>query len=109
MSGHDQTGIPVEKILITADSELADLIPDYLDSCREYCREIKMLQLNSDFEGIRSCAHGMKGSGGLYGFQKITEIGTLMEITAKTGNGEGVLQHVAELEWYLARVEVVYA
>ena len=109
MSSHDQTGIPEVKILITADSDLADLIPGYLDSCRDYCREIKTLQENSDFEGIRSFAHGMKGSGGLYGFQKITEIGALMEIAVKTGNGEEVRQHVAELEWFLARVEVVYA
>ena len=41
--------------------------------------------------------------------QKITEIGALMEIAVKTGNGEEVRQHVAELEWFLARVEVVYA
>ena len=50
----------------------------------------------------------MKGSGGGYGFETITDIGMLMETAAKEGRDEDIRLQVERLEDYLRQVEIVY-
>jgi hypothetical protein len=49
----------------------------------------------------------MSGTGGTYGFPRITEIGEALESAARQENPEQVRAHVEELLKYLGRVEVV--
>ena len=50
----------------------------------------------------------MKGSGGGYGLDAISDIGQSMEQAAKDGNREEIRKWAQELQDYLERVEVVY-
>jgi hypothetical protein len=50
----------------------------------------------------------MKGVGGGYGFDEITEIGATLESAAKLCDGGVIQQQLARLETYLARVEPVF-
>ena len=50
----------------------------------------------------------MKGSGGGYGFDVISEIGKTIEQAAKDKNDDVIKNSVQELDSYLDRVEVVY-
>ncbi len=50
----------------------------------------------------------MKGSGGGYGFETITDIGMLMEKAAKEGCDKDISLQVKRLEDYLRQVEIVY-
>jgi hypothetical protein len=52
--------------------------------------------------------HGMKGSGGGYGFDAITNIGRKIEAAAKAGDAEAIRGGRDELALYLERIEVVY-
>ena len=90
------------------DADLDDIIPGYLESKGEECIQLKQLAKQGSFEEIRSIAHGMKGSGGCYGFQVISDIGRDMEIAAKAANLADVLAQVDALQSYLGRVEVRY-
>jgi hypothetical protein len=49
----------------------------------------------------------MKGAGGGYGFDAITEIGAALEEAAKQRNGAEIRDRVNELARYLDRVEVI--
>ena len=50
----------------------------------------------------------MKGAGGGYGFDYITQVGRLIEAAAKENDSEKVLQCVADLSEFIDHVEVVF-
>jgi hypothetical protein len=50
----------------------------------------------------------MKGSGGGYGFDDITEIGAALEQAAKRKDNTAIGDELEKLASYLARIEVVY-
>ncbi len=97
-----------EKIIVHADPDIEELIPDFLANRREDLISIKEFLKKNDLESIRILGHSMKGSGGGYGFDHISEIGGLIEEAANTGDVEKIKLGVEQLSSYLDRLEVVY-
>ena len=97
-----------KKVIVTVDSDLEDLIPGYFENRQKDIRSIRKALENDDYETIRILGHSMKGSGGGYGFDAITDIGRSLEEDANVGNADGIRKHTDELSSYLERVEVVY-
>lgn len=95
------------KILVRADPDLADLIPGFLDNRRKDITVMQEALERGDFETARVLGHSMKGAGGGYGFDAITDIGAALEQAAKDKNPEGIRQGLSDLSCYLDRVEVV--
>ena len=59
-----------------------------------------------DFETVENLGHGMKGAGGSWGFQAITDIGAALEQAAESADTAMSRKWVGELSSYLDRVEV---
>lgn len=97
-----------ERNVVVCDIDLEDIIPEYLEGKREECVQLRELAENGDFEEIRSIAHGMKGSGGCYGFSVVSDIGRIMETAAKAGNRDDVIEQICALEAYLCCTQVRY-
>ena len=96
------------KITTHVDSDLEDLIPDYLENRQEDVRAIGRYLERGDYETIRILGHSMKGSGGGYGFDAITDAGRGIEEAAKAGDSEVIRKYVDDLASYLNQVQVVY-
>lgn len=97
------------KIRIHVDPDLADLIPGFLDNRRKDITVMQEALKRGDFETVRILGHSMKGAGGGYGFDAITEIGATLEQAARGRNPDGIREGLSALASYLARVEVVNA
>lgn len=97
-----------EKIIVHVDAELKDLIPGFLNNRRKDIRILETAIEKDDYETIRKLGHSMKGSGGGYGFNTITDIGRSLENAAKEKNDEEIRKWVGKLLNYLQSVEVVY-
>ena len=97
-----------ETIIVQIDKALRDLIPGYLETRREDVQKLRRAIAEKDHETIRLLGHSMKGSGGGYGFDGITEIGRKIEIAAKNQDLEELRKLSDELKQYLDRVEVSY-
>ena len=97
-----------DRITVTIDSNLADLIPGFLDNRRRDVDKLKALLATSNFADIRLIGHSMKGAGGGYGFDTITEIGAAIERAALDADIAGVQDARVRLIDYLARVDVVF-
>ncbi|MBN2255061.1 MAG: Hpt domain-containing protein [Deltaproteobacteria bacterium] len=97
-----------EKIVVHADIDLEDLIPGFLENRRKDIIEIESLLASDDYETIQRLGHSMKGAGGGYGFDEITEIGSRIENAAKEGKADEILRQAGELLRYLENIEVVY-
>ena len=90
------------------DSDLTGLIPGFLENRRKDARAIMGGVEQKDFEIIRDLGHDMKGTGGGYGFDAITDIGRALEQAAKDENPTEILKLAKELATYLERVQIVY-
>jgi HPt (histidine-containing phosphotransfer) domain-containing protein len=97
-----------ERIIIHVDPEIADLIPGFLENRRKDIKAMDEALRQGDFEAIRVLGHSMKGAGGSYGFDAVTDIGKSLEDAAKNTNAEKIQRSVGELAAYLSRVEVIY-
>lgn len=97
-----------EKIVVQVDAELEDIVPVFLEN---RCGDIKAMSLaleQSDYETVRILGHTMKGVGGGYGFDAITDMGQSIEQAAKKKDSEEIRKLKGELSTYLERVEVVF-
>lgn len=97
-----------EKKIVIVDSELKDIIPDFLDDWKEDVSSMKEALEKGDYKLIRSIGHNMKGTGGACGFDAITDMGRSIEEAAKVMDQEMIEQTFDKLSSYLKRVEVVY-
>lgn len=97
-----------EKLIIHADPEIADLIPKFLDNRQKDIHMIESALEKNDFDTIRLLGHSMKGAGGGYGFDGVTEIGKNLEEAAKDEDSNRIRSGVHELAEYLRNVEVIY-
>ncbi|MCX8110269.1 MAG: Hpt domain-containing protein [Syntrophorhabdaceae bacterium] len=97
-----------DKIIVHIDPDLEDLIPGYLENRHNDIRKIKDALKEGDYDTIRILGHSMKGSGGGYGFDAITDIGKSIEQAAKNKDKEAIKMLVEELNDYLNRVKIIY-
>ena len=97
-----------EKIIVKNDDEdIFELIPDYLESRRDELSVLQDAIAQQDFEALWGCGHKMKGSGGGYGLDRISEIGGKLESSAKAQDLPAIAKEVDDLRDYLDRLEVV--
>ena len=90
------------------DQDLEVLIPRFLENREEDIKRLEELLKESDFEQIRIIGHSMKGSGGGYGFDYLTEIGSKIEKQAESKNENKIKNLINELRDYLDNIEIIY-
>ena len=95
-------------IRIVADPDLGGLIPQYVRRRHEDLVKTREALASADMETIRITGHSMKGSGGGYGFDGISDIGGRMETAGNENDPIAAAESVAALADYLERLEVVY-
>ena len=98
-----------ERIPIVVDPDLADLIPGFLDNRRRDVVKLQVLAAAGGFAEIRLLGHSMKGAGGGYGFDAISDIGAAIEHAALAADVAGIVQQLERLADYLARIDLVFA
>ena len=97
-----------DKIIIHVDSDVQELIPQFLKNRRQDIEEMQKVLETRDYETVRRLGHSMKGAGEGYGFDQITFIGARLEEYAKIQDTEKISKMIAELAHYLDRVKVLY-
>jgi len=96
------------RIPVRIDPDLADLIPGYLDKRRQDIAAVLEALDRQAYDAIRTTGHKMKGSGGGYGFDRITEIGAALEAAARETDSERIRASLQNLADYLDRIDIVY-
>ena len=99
----DRRGEPIE---VVVESYLEDLVPSYLEHRHEDVAAIRSALEAGDLERARSLGHQMKGSGGGYGFDRVSDIGAAIEAASKRGDADGVGTQTDALADYLDRLVV---
>ena len=70
--------------VVQDDEDLTDLIDGFIQAVKQDCRQMAAALKKKDYELIYRIGHDLKGSGGGYGFYRISEIGgQICELTKK--------------------------
>jgi HPt (histidine-containing phosphotransfer) domain-containing protein len=95
-------------IRVEIDRELQPIIPSFLECRRKDCENIARLLEDGGMREIEMLGHRLKGTGGSYGFDAISDIGIALELAAANQNREAIVEAARMLQQYLERVTIVY-
>jgi CheY-like chemotaxis protein/HPt (histidine-containing phosphotransfer) domain-containing protein len=98
---------PERAMLVRTKPKLADLIPAYLQNCRQNVIAMADALDRVDFETVTFLGHQMKGSGGAFGFQAITDIGAALQEAGESADTAASRKSMGDLSRYLDRVATV--
>jgi len=96
-----------ETIRVRADGQFSDLVPVFLQNRRDDVAALAKALRDEDFDTVARLGHGMKGAGGSYGFQAISDFGAVLEQAALMADIVALRASVEALSRYLDRVELV--
>jgi HPt (histidine-containing phosphotransfer) domain-containing protein len=97
-----------DRIIVEVDEDLSDLIPGFLTHKRADIDTIFQAVTRRDYAEIGRIAHRLKGEGGSYGFESMTDMARGLE-QAVAIRDDGALTTLArQMLSYLDHVEVVY-
>ena len=83
------------------NARLAAAVPAYLSSCAEHVVTMGQALDRADFEPVTILGHNMRGSGGAFGFQSITDFGASLELAAANLDLAASRRLIGELSLYL--------
>jgi PAS domain S-box-containing protein len=106
VSSHSESKLE-DAIIVRTDPKFADLIPVFLQNCRQNVITILDAVDRADFETVEHLGHHMKGAGGSFGFQAITDFGAAIEQAAGNADTNASRKWVGELTGYLDRVVTI--
>jgi HPt (histidine-containing phosphotransfer) domain-containing protein len=98
----------MEKETIRVDSDLSDLVPGFLARKRDDLRTILDAIGKEDYDVVTHLAHRIKGEGGSYGFDRMTELGRAMQEAAGKRDSATIERLSREMLQWLDRIDIVY-
>ena len=83
------------------EDEWAEMQEMYINhTSKELVSIIEELETKS-FDSLRTFGHNIKGSGGMYGFNEVTEIGAVIEAAAKDEDMALIKSNLKNLDLFL--------
>jgi HPt (histidine-containing phosphotransfer) domain-containing protein len=95
------------RVTIEVEPDLMELIPDFLTRKRADLLTLKGALDTGDLKTVGALGHKIKGEGGSFGFDAMSDIGAGLEAAGKMGDRESARLLVGDLSDYLAKIEVV--
>lgn len=99
---------PIDRLTVEISRDLEDIVPVFLSNRKKDVQILRDALITQDFRTVQTLGHRMKGDGGGFGFDRITEIGAAMELAAKLEDPITIDQHIVLLEDFLNRVTIIY-
>jgi hypothetical protein len=103
-----ERGAALSRFVVHADPDLSDLIPGFLAHKRDDLVAIVEAVESGDHETLAKFGHKIKGEGGSYGLDRISEIGAAIDAAAKARDLAQVRELARQFADFLDNVEVVY-
>ncbi len=83
------------------DEEWAEMQEMYINHTYNELNKINKNLESVSFDSLRTFGHNIKGSGGMYGFNEITNMGAEIESAAKESNLETIKSNLETLHKFL--------
>ena len=97
-----------EKIIVTIDADLEEIIPTFLENRQKDIGKIDQALESMDLKAIESIAHKLAGNAGSYGLDELGELGASLESACQAENKEKVDELCQGYKDYLSRLEIKF-
>lgn len=97
-----------DRVIVRIERDFESIVPGFLANRKKDIHTLHRALADKDFQTIQLLGHRMKGDSGGYGFNWISEIGSVIELAAQRQDYAASEQHVKQLEKFLACVQVEY-
>ncbi len=97
-----------EKNKVYVDKDLKELIPMFLENRSQNINELRELMEEKKFDEIENLGHKIKGSGGGYGFDRVTDLGRAIEKAAAEEKFDELQELIDEFSEHIEKVEIIY-
>ncbi|OQW32868.1 MAG: hypothetical protein A4E19_05810 [Nitrospira sp. SG-bin1] len=97
-----------ETCIVSIDSDLKPLMPMFLAGRKKDIVDMREALARHDFHTTGRIAHGMKGAGSIYGFERVVTLATSIEQAATAGSAASIETDLDLLVTYLEHVQVVF-
>jgi signal transduction histidine kinase/DNA-binding response OmpR family regulator len=97
----DQNVVQVEK-------DFAEFIPAFIEDVLKDVREMSQALTQEDFDAVRKASHRIKGAGGGFGLETISEIAIALETAAKSGSKGETEKALLDLSDYINTLHIEY-
>lgn len=98
-----------ENFIARVDRELQDLVPSFLALKRVDIKTALSALQRGEYEVAARVGHQLKGEGGAYGFDGVSEMGGELELAATCQDRQAAFRWAAQLAEFLEQVEVTFA
>lgn len=88
------------------ERDMFDLAKRFLERQMRAIDALRQAVAAQDFESIKKTGHDLKGSGGAYGLDALSHLGTELETAAGARNGDWVELLVTRLQQRLSAIEL---
>lgn len=88
--------------------ELETLIPVFLANRARELEALRAALAAADFAQLREIGHRMRGVGASYGFERISSLGTQIEVGARSQDRAAVAKPIEAYATHLRSLRVVY-
>jgi HPt (histidine-containing phosphotransfer) domain-containing protein len=95
-----------DKIHLSVDASLKELLPGFLASRRADLEAMRRALRSGDLAAIRTVGHNIRAFSRLYGFEDLTALGEEIQIAAEEASTLRIVHLQGQLADYLSRVEV---
>jgi HPt (histidine-containing phosphotransfer) domain-containing protein len=97
-----------DPISVRIDPLLAELVPKFLQRCRQTVVEFQGVVRSGDFGGARRIGHALHGTASSFGFDEMANIGREIEQAARDGDSRALKKLAERLDAHVARVRPVF-
>lgn len=97
-----------EKEVVEVDSDLEDLIPNFIQNRKKDITDLNQLIESKDLVAIAQMSHRIKGSSSGYGFIGLSKMAAEMEQLSKAGNFNNIPQIYSKMRAYFENIQVRY-
>jgi len=94
------------KTVLPEEDEFLALVKEYVLDMKQQAPRIRQWLDSGAFDSIERAGHNLKGTGGLYGFDVLTQIGTSLEKAAVKRDVEVIERLCEELAVYISEIGI---
>lgn len=100
---------PIVSTLLQSEPELEDLVDKFVSQLPELIRELHHLHAEAAWPAFRHKVHDLKGMGGNFGFQMLSELAEHMEQAVRADDLGALAPLLEELDGLHARIRAGHA
>lgn len=97
-----------KRFLLRLDKDFADFIPGFISNVGENMDSMRDALSMNDYAFIQTTSHRIKGAGGGYGLDVVSEIAQLLEMAAREKDAAEIGRQLDKLASYLQRIEITF-